>query len=182
METFATEGLSVPVAEIARRAGAGTVSRHFPTKESLYEAIVLHLVGGIVDKARDLSAQNDPGSAFFQFLAHMVEQATVNRGLAEAISGAGFDVEAVAFRPEHSLGAVEGELLTRAQQGCGTAGHHSRRCESAPGRLSGPRTSGLRPGSPAAHDRRGVHRPASRTGHTSRRPGACRLSGSFSDF
>jgi AcrR family transcriptional regulator len=118
METFAAEGLSVPVAEIARRAGVGTgtVSRHFPTKESLYEAIVLHLVGGIVDKARDLSAQNDPGGAFFQFLAHMVEQAAVNRGLAEAISGAGFDVEAVAFRPEHSLEAVESELLTRAQQ------------------------------------------------------------------
>jgi AcrR family transcriptional regulator len=37
METFAAEGLSVPVAEIARRAGVGTgtVSRHFRTKESL---------------------------------------------------------------------------------------------------------------------------------------------------
>jgi AcrR family transcriptional regulator len=118
MEAFAAEGLSVPVAEIARRAGigTGTVSRHFPTKDFLYEAIVLHLVGGIVDRARDLSAKNDPGSAFFQFLAHMVEQAAVNRGLAEAMSGAAFYVEAVAFRPEHSLEAVESELLTRAQQ------------------------------------------------------------------
>ncbi|MBG0855713.1 TetR/AcrR family transcriptional regulator [Streptomyces spinoverrucosus] len=118
METFATEGLSVPVAAIARRAGVGTgaVGRHFPMKDFLYEAIVLHLVGGIVDKARDLSAKNDPGSAFFQFLVHMVEQAAVNRGLAEAICGAGFDVEEVAFRPEHSLEAVESELLTRAQQ------------------------------------------------------------------
>ncbi|MEV0640935.1 helix-turn-helix domain-containing protein [Streptomyces sp. NPDC050619] len=118
MEAFAVEGLAVPVADIARRAGVGTgtVSRHFPTKESLYEAIVLHLVSGIVDKARDLSAKNDPGSAFFQFLALMVEQAAVNRGLAEAISGAGFDVEAVAFHPKHSLDAVESELLAKAQQ------------------------------------------------------------------
>ena len=36
-ETFAAEGLSVPIDEIARRAGvgAGTVYRHFPTKEDL---------------------------------------------------------------------------------------------------------------------------------------------------
>ena len=37
-ETFAAEGLSVPIDEIARRAGvgAGTVYRHFPTKEDLF--------------------------------------------------------------------------------------------------------------------------------------------------
>jgi len=39
-ETFAAEGLSVPIDEIARRAGvgAGTVYRHFPTKEALFHA------------------------------------------------------------------------------------------------------------------------------------------------
>ena len=38
-ETFAAEGLSVPIDEIARRAGvgAGTVYRHFPTKEDLFQ-------------------------------------------------------------------------------------------------------------------------------------------------
>ena len=41
-ETFAAEGLGVPIDEIARRAGvgAGTVYRHFPTKEDLYRAVV----------------------------------------------------------------------------------------------------------------------------------------------
>src|ERR1700722_15428700 len=40
-ETFAAEGLSVPIDEIARRAGvgAGTVYRHFPTKEDLFRAV-----------------------------------------------------------------------------------------------------------------------------------------------
>ena len=41
-DTFAAEGLSVPIDEIARRAGvgAGTVYRHFPTKEDLFRAVV----------------------------------------------------------------------------------------------------------------------------------------------
>jgi len=40
-DTFAAEGLSVPIDEIARRAGvgAGTVYRHFPTKDDLFLAV-----------------------------------------------------------------------------------------------------------------------------------------------
>jgi Transcriptional regulator SbtR-like, C-terminal domain len=36
--------------------------------------------------------------------------------LAEAMSTTGFDVDAVAFAPEHDLLAVEGEMLTNAQK------------------------------------------------------------------
>ena len=55
-ETFAAEGLSVPIDEIARRAGvgAGTVYRHFPTKEDLYRAVVEDRIGNIVDEGRAL--------------------------------------------------------------------------------------------------------------------------------
>jgi AcrR family transcriptional regulator len=115
---FATEGLSIPVAEIARRAGVGTgtVSRHFPTKESLYEAIVLSRVEEIVKHAQHLAESRDPGTAFFDFLEYMVEQAASNRGLAEALSGGGFNIEAAASRTEHDLEGVEAGLLTRAQE------------------------------------------------------------------
>ena len=53
-EIFAAEGLSVPVHEIARRAGVGTgtVSRHFPTKEELFAAVLL-------DRMRQLTGQAD---------------------------------------------------------------------------------------------------------------------------
>ncbi|WP_433440738.1 TetR/AcrR family transcriptional regulator [Nonomuraea sp. CA-141351] len=118
MEAFANEGLSVPVAEIARRAGVGTgtVSRHFPTKESLYEAIVLERVTEIVERATNLAATRDPGAAFFDFFAYMVGQAAANRGLAEALSGDGFDIQAAASGTEPDLDGVERDLLMRAQQ------------------------------------------------------------------
>jgi AcrR family transcriptional regulator len=66
---FATEGLTVPVHEIARRAGVGTgtVSRHFPTKESLFEAVLLSRVETIVERAKSLLEADDPVAAFFDF-------------------------------------------------------------------------------------------------------------------
>ncbi len=50
-ETFAAEGLSVPIDEIARRAGvgAGTVYRHFPTKEALFQAVIEDRMQHLVD-------------------------------------------------------------------------------------------------------------------------------------
>ncbi|GIE86380.1 TetR/AcrR family transcriptional regulator [Actinoplanes regularis] len=117
MAAFATEGLAVSIAEIGRRAGVGTgtVSRHFPTKESLYAAIVLTKVEEIVSRARTLMTAEPPGEAFFSFFTYLVTQAATNRGLAQALNGGGFDVESAANRTEHDLEGVEQELLTQAQ-------------------------------------------------------------------
>ena len=118
IETFGAEGLSVPIHEIARRAGVGTgtVSRHFSTKEALYAAIVSHIAGRLVAQARELSETDDPGTAFFAFFASMVREGAANRGLGDALAGAGFDVEAAADRAEHNVLGSLGELLTRAQR------------------------------------------------------------------
>ncbi|MFI5910496.1 TetR/AcrR family transcriptional regulator [Dactylosporangium sp. NPDC051541] len=107
---FATEGLSVPVAEIARRAGVGTgtVSRHFPTKEALYEAIVLEQVEALLTQAQALD--------FFAYLDHLVGVAAEHRGLAEALTGAGFDVGAAAARTGLDLDGAEAALLAAAQR------------------------------------------------------------------
>jgi AcrR family transcriptional regulator len=114
---FATEGLSVPVAEIARRAGVGTgtVSRHFPTKEALYEAIVLERVEDLVARAGQLRSAGEPAAAFFGYLAYLADVAAANRGLAEALAGAGFDVGAAAARGGQDLEGMEAALLADAQ-------------------------------------------------------------------
>ena len=75
-DTFAAEGLSVPIDEIARRAGvgAGTVYRHFPTKEDLYRAVVEDRIGNIVDEGRAVLRADDPGEGLFAILRSMVLQ------------------------------------------------------------------------------------------------------------
>ena len=67
-EVFAAEGLTVPIDEIARRAGLGigTVYRHFPTKEALFEAIVLDRIERLTALAESAPGA-DPGEAFFDF-------------------------------------------------------------------------------------------------------------------
>ncbi|ONK15363.1 TetR/AcrR family transcriptional regulator [Streptomyces sp. MP131-18] len=118
IDTFAAEGMSVPVHEIARRAGVGTgtVSRHFPTKEALYEAIVRERVGQIVGDGRALLEHGDPAEGFFAFFRLMAEQGAADRGLAEGLAGVGFDMEAAAARGGYDVTGVWRELLARAQR------------------------------------------------------------------
>jgi AcrR family transcriptional regulator len=122
-ETFAAEGLGVPIDEIARRAGvgAGTVYRHFPTKEDLYRAVVENRIRGIAEMGRALLAEGDAGEALFTFLRSMVlEWGATDRGLGEALAGLGIDVKASIPEAEDAFLGVLGDLLKAAQK-AGTA-------------------------------------------------------------
>ncbi|GAA1454846.1 helix-turn-helix domain-containing protein [Nocardiopsis tropica] len=116
-EAFASEGLSVTVHEIARRAGvgAGTVSRHFPTKESLYGAIVLSRMERLVGAARAFAEEEAPGDALASFFAFVVDEGALDHGLGEALRGGGFDVAAAVRGTGHDVVAALGELLAAAQ-------------------------------------------------------------------
>jgi AcrR family transcriptional regulator len=122
-ETFAAEGLSVPIDEIARRAGvgAGTVYRHFPTKEALFEAVVRNRMQALVDDAHALLESDRPGDALFTFLRSIVLQwGATDRGLVDALAGFGIDIAQAAPDAEDAFLAVLGELL-KAAQDAGTA-------------------------------------------------------------
>jgi AcrR family transcriptional regulator len=122
-ETFAAEGLSVPIDEIARRAGvgAGTVYRHFPTKEALFRAVIEDRMRHLVDDAYGLLDSEGPGEAIFSFLRSSVLQwGATDRGLVDALAGFGIDIESAAPDAEEAFLAVIGELLRAAQQ-AGTA-------------------------------------------------------------
>ncbi len=113
-EAFAEEGILVPLDEIARRAGvgAGTVYRHFATKETLFAEVVTDRLERVVDEARELADADDPGQAFFDFFATVVERAAFNRAVCEALeSHSGI----CPIRVEQDFDHLIGELLRRAQ-------------------------------------------------------------------
>src|SRR5262249_5621414 len=90
-EVFASHGLAVPIDGIARRAGVGAapVYRHFPTKESLFEAVVIRRFELLTDEARSLAGALDPGAAFFGSLQRLVEEMATKRDLRDVLLDAG---------------------------------------------------------------------------------------------
>ncbi|QTZ93037.1 TetR/AcrR family transcriptional regulator [Streptomyces auratus] len=115
---FEEQGLGVPLGEIARRAGvgAGTVYRHFSSKEALFRATIVDRIELFTDTARDLADVTDPGPVFFRFLASVVRLAARNKALCDALEAAG----AGRFEPSPGVGkdfddALE-VLLGRAQE------------------------------------------------------------------
>ena len=98
-ETFAAEGLSVPIDEIARRAGvgAGTVYRHFPTKEALFAAVIDDRVQG--HRRRRPGAARLRGTrrgAVRLHAGHGRDECRPTTDLVEALAGYGIDVDAAA--------------------------------------------------------------------------------------
>ncbi|NUS93806.1 MAG: TetR/AcrR family transcriptional regulator, partial [Nocardia sp.] len=121
--TIAAEGLSVPIDEIARRAGvgAGTVYRHFPTKNALFSAVFEHRLQQVVTAGRALLDSAGPGGALFGFIRAMaVDWGAVDQGLTQVVAGDGIDLDVLAPDVEAQFMALIGELLAAAQQ-AGTA-------------------------------------------------------------
>jgi AcrR family transcriptional regulator len=116
-EAFADEGLAVPLDEIARRAGvgAGTVYRHFPTKEALFEAVILERVRKLADHAQALT-KADPEEAFFGFLERVIVGATASQDLVDALAANTLDSQGLIAGAKKDLLRAGGKLVDRAQK------------------------------------------------------------------
>ena len=112
-EAFAVDGLAVPLDDIARLAGvgAGTVYRHFPSKEALFQAVVLERIEQFTAEARALAGAEDPGEAFIDYFVRVIKQASLNRAICEALG------DSTAYKAEagSEFRDALGEALSRAQ-------------------------------------------------------------------
>ncbi|HEY2214843.1 MAG TPA: TetR/AcrR family transcriptional regulator [Acidimicrobiales bacterium] len=115
---FGAEGSDVSLDEIARLAGvgAGTVYRHFPTKEALFEAVVFDRIGELVEEARTLADHPDPGLAFSSFVERLAREGALKRDLVEALAVGGIRVQVGEAPILRRLIEVLDELLQSAQR------------------------------------------------------------------
>ncbi|OBK79070.1 TetR/AcrR family transcriptional regulator [Mycobacterium sp. 1164985.4] len=117
-DSFAAEGLAVPIDEIARRAGvgAGTVYRHFPTKADLYRAVLKNRIESLVAEGRALTEGLPPGEVLFALLRSLVLQwGATDRGLKDALAGDGIDVTTDIPEAEEAFLELLGSSLKAAQ-------------------------------------------------------------------
>ena len=115
---FAADGLSVPLDEIARRAGVGpgTLYRHFPTKEALIEAVVQDRLCRLAAEGAALRDSRDPGAAFFAFIERLAAEAGPKRDLFDALASAGVEVGPAVMAAADDLRKQITDLFTRAQR------------------------------------------------------------------
>lgn len=118
---FDAHGLEVSLGEIARQAGvgAGTVYRHFPSKEILLEAVLVRQVDGLVDAARRWAARTPPVAAFFGFLLEVVDSSHGRTHACDALTTQTSWPRPVLAASVRRFHRALGELLGAAQRAGG---------------------------------------------------------------
>jgi AcrR family transcriptional regulator len=113
---FSAGGPDASLEAVARRAdvGIGTLYRHFPTREALYEAVYRHEVEQLGELAEELKSGASPVEALRRWLRSNVEFVATKKGMSAALAlAAQTNSELMAFSYDRLTKAV-GALLDRA--------------------------------------------------------------------
>jgi AcrR family transcriptional regulator len=115
---FSAGGPQASLEAVARQAGVGigTLYRHFPTREALFEAVYRHEVDLLGDLAEQLVKEQQPVGALKTWLLANVRLVAAKRGMIEALQLAAHgSSELKAYTYERMLGAIR-LLLDKAVQ------------------------------------------------------------------
>jgi AcrR family transcriptional regulator len=106
---FSAGGSDASLEAVAREAGVGigTLYRHFPTREALYEAVYRREVEQLGELAEELKGEDAPAEALRHWLRANVEFVATKKGMAAALALA-------AGPPPPDLTAFSYERLTKA--------------------------------------------------------------------
>ncbi|MGW4895562.1 TetR/AcrR family transcriptional regulator [Kitasatospora sp. NPDC004240] len=115
---LARDGSTASMRAVAQQAGLGlgTIYRHFPTQEALYEAILLDRMRRLAERSEALREAEDAGAAFFGFFTEIVDNASRMKAVADVLADAGVDVKAGLSEAGGTVRAAVEALLFRAQR------------------------------------------------------------------
>ena len=105
---FSAGGSEASLEAVARRAGVGigTLYRHFPTREALFEAVYRREVQQLGELAEALKSEADPVDALRRWLRSNVEFVATKKGMSAAL--------ALAVQSSSELTAFSFDRLTKA--------------------------------------------------------------------
>jgi AcrR family transcriptional regulator len=105
---FSAGGPEASLEAVARTAGVGigTLYRHFPTREALFEAVYRHEVQQLADLAERLRKETRPIEALRQWMRSIVKFVATKKGMSTAL--------ALAVSKDSDLVSYSSDRLTRA--------------------------------------------------------------------
>jgi AcrR family transcriptional regulator len=105
---FSAGGPDASLEAVARTAGVGigTLYRHFPTREALFEAVYRHEVQQLADLAERLKKDTRPIEALRQWMRSIVKFVATKKGMSTAL--------ALAIAKDSDLVSDSADRLTRA--------------------------------------------------------------------
>jgi AcrR family transcriptional regulator len=108
---FSAGGPKASLETVAKTAGVGigTLYRHFPTREALFEAVYRREVQQLADLAKRLEKEAEPIEALRQWMRSCVKFVATKKGMSAAL--------AFAVSKESELFSYSSDLLTRAVGG-----------------------------------------------------------------
>lgn len=108
---FSTGGADVSLEAVARRAGVGigTLYRHFPTREALFEAVYRREVDQLGELAEQLKKEAAPVDALRRWLRSNVEFVATKKGMSAAL--------AIVVQGSSELSVYSFDRLTKAVGG-----------------------------------------------------------------
>ncbi len=117
---FSEGGAELGLEAVARRAGVGigTLYRHFPTREALYEAVYRREVEHLAELARQLAAELPPLEALRRLVEALLELVATKKGMAAALALAAHKPpELMAYTTSLLQGAIATLLQPAAKTG-----------------------------------------------------------------
>jgi len=116
-QVVTAQGTDVSMRDIARRADVGlaTLLRHFPTKESLFEAVLCTNLDALTQQAAALEASKVPSDALVTWFREVLEFIQSYRGVVALMATAHENPDSALYVSCAAVHAAGARLMLRAQ-------------------------------------------------------------------